>query len=206
MKNVLYIIDDHNMVRNGLKSYLESHMEWKVIKDFDNSRDCLSFLEKLPAEDEIFPEILIVDVQLMGENGFQLVREISKNFPQIKCVMYSMYDTAGFILQAKDSGAKAYISKIAKEEELVHCLELVQRGQTYLEDHMIQTQNKISSIVTMLSKQEKNIFEAILQGKSNQQICDELFLSNRTVENYTSRLYSKISVKDREELIKKYSK
>lgn len=142
----------------------------------------------------------------MGENGFQLVREISKNFPQIKCVMYSMYDTAGFILQAKDSGAKAYISKIAKEEELVHCLELVQRGQTYLEDHMIQTQNKISSIVTMLSKQEKNIFEAILQGKSNQQICDELFLSNRTVENYTSRLYSKISVKDREELIKKYSK
>ena len=82
----------------------------------------------------------------------------------------------------------------------------VQRGQTYLEDHMIQTQNKISSIVTMLSKQEKNIFEAILQGKSNQQICDELFLSNRTVENYTSRLYSKISVKDREELIKKYSK
>ena len=115
MKNVLYIIDDHNMVRNGLKSYLESHTEWKVIKDFDNSRDCLSFLEKLPAEDEIFPEILIVDVQLMGENGFQLVREISKNFPQIKCVMYSMYDTAGFILQAKDSGAKAYISKIAKE-------------------------------------------------------------------------------------------
>ena len=80
MKNVLYIIDDHNMVRNGLKSYLESHTEWKVIKDFDNSRDCLSFLEKLPAEDEIFPEILIVDVQLMGENGFQLVREISKNF------------------------------------------------------------------------------------------------------------------------------
>lgn len=206
MKNVLYIIDDHNMVRNGLKSYLESHTEWKVIKDFDNSRDCLSFLEKLPAEDEFFPEILIVDVQLMGENGFQLVREISKNFPQIKCVMYSMYDTAGFILQAKDSGAKAYISKIAQEEELVHCLELVQRGQTYLEDHMIQTQNKISSIVTMLSKQEKNIFEAILQGKSNQQICDELFLSNRTVENYTSRLYSKISVKDREELIKKYSK
>ena len=54
--------------------------------------------------------------------------------------------------------------------------------------------------------EEKNIFEAILQGKSNQQICDELFLSNRTVENYTSRLYSNISVKDREELIKKYSK
>lgn len=194
------------MVRNGLKSWLESHTEWKVLKHFESGTDCFAFLKELPVENEIFPEILIIDVQLAGETGFQLVKNISKYLPQIKCVMYSMYDTAGFILQAKDSGAKAYISKVAKEEELAHCLELVQNGQTYLEDHMIQTQNKISSIVTMLSKQEKNIFEAILQGKTNQQICDELFLSNRTVENYTSRLYAKISVKDRDELIKKYSK
>lgn len=206
MKNVLYIIDDHNMVRNGLKSWLEFHTEWKVLKDFDNGKDCLSFLSALNSENELFPEILIVDVQLADENGFKIVREVNEKFPQIKCVMYSMFDTAGFVLQAKDSGAKAYISKIAKEEELADCLDLVQKGDTYLEERMIQTQNKIESIVTMLSKQEKNIFEAILQGKSNQQICDELFISSRTVENYTSRLYSKISVKNREELIKKYSK
>lgn len=206
MKNVLYIIDDHNMVRNGLKSYLESHTDWKVIRDFEKSEECLSFLSNLNAENEFFPEILIVDVQLVEETGFKLVREVSQKYPQIKCVMYSMFDTAGFILQAKDSGAKGYISKIAKEEELVHCLKLVQNGETYLEERMIQTQNKINSIVTMLSKQEKNIFEAILQGKTNQQICDELFISSRTVENYTSRLYAKISVKNRDELIEKYSK
>jgi len=205
MKNILYIIDDHNMVRNGLKSWLEGHTDWKVAKDFENSSACLDFISCLKTDDPIYPEILIVDVQLVGENGFKLVKEIKEKFPEIKTVMYSMYDTAGFVLQAKDSGAKAYISKIAKEEELAECLKIVQNGGTYLEEHMLHTQNKIESIVTMLSKQERNIFEAILQGKSNQEICDELFISLRTVENYTSRLYSKIGVKDRDELIKKYN-
>lgn len=206
MKDILYIIDDHNMVRNGLKSWLESHTEWKVLKDFSGSKECLEYLKKLSPSAIEYPEIIIIDVQLSGENGFTLVKEISENFPDIKTVMYSMYDTAGFVLQAKDSGAKGYISKVAKEEELASCLEIVQNGGMYLEEHMLQTQNKISSIVTMLSKQEKNIFEAILQGKSNQDICDEFFLSTRTVENYTSRLYSKINVKNREELIEKFSK
>ena len=115
-----------------------------------------------------------------------------------------MFDTTGFVLQARDSGAKGYISKVAKEEELVHCLEIVQNGGTYLEQYMLEAQNKIDSIVSILSKQERNIFEAILQEKTNKQICDEFFISPRTVENYTSRLYSKIGVKNREELIEKY--
>ena len=69
---------------------------------------------------------------------------------------------------------------------------------------MLDAQNKIDSIVSILSKQERNIFEALLQEKSNKQICDELFISARNVENYTSRLYAKIGVKNREELIAKY--
>ncbi|MBR7080448.1 MAG: helix-turn-helix transcriptional regulator, partial [Treponema sp.] len=75
---------------------------------------------------------------------------------------------------------------------------------TYLEQYMQEAQNKVDSIISILSKQERNIFEALLQDKSNKQICDEFFLSSRTVENYTSRLYAKIGVKNREELIAKY--
>ena len=206
MKNVLYIIDDHNMVRNGLKMWLEKYTDWNAPHDFSNGEECLEFLNQLSVEHPDFPEIMIIDVQLIGESGFKLAKEVSQKFPQIKTVMYSMYDTAGFVLQAKDSGAKAYVSKIANEEELAKCLEIVQNGGTYLEEHMVQTQNKISSVVNILSKQERNIFEAILQGKTNPQICEEFFLSERTVANYTSRLYAKINVKNREELIDKYSK
>ena len=201
MKNTLYIVDDHNMVRNGLKAWLENHSEWRVEKDFATSAECLKCLEYIGKS---LPEIIIVDVQLINETGFDLVKKISKKWPNIKCVMYSMYDTTGFVLQAKDSGAKGYISKVAKEEELVHCLEVVQNGGTYIEQYMAEAQNKIDSIVSILSKQERNIFEALLQEKSNKQICDELFISPRTVENYTSRLYSKIGVKNREELIERF--
>lgn len=209
MKNILYIVDDHNMVRNGLKAWLEQHTDWRVPKDFADSKECLECLEclsKMDAKlrDTAFPEIIIVDVQLIGETGFALVKKISEKWPEIKCVMYSMFDTTGFVLQAKDSGAKGYISKVAKEEELAHCLEVVQNGGTYIEQYMAEAQNKIDSIVSVLSKQERNIFEAILQEKSNKEICDELFISPRTVENYTSRLYSKIGVKSREELIERF--
>ena len=188
MKNILYIVDDHNMVRNGLKAWLEQHTDWRVPKDFASSKECLECLECLTslnsqnqhesANAVPLPEIIIVDVQLIGETGF--------------------------VLQAKDSGAKGYISKVAKEEELAHCLEVVQSGGTYIEQYMTEAQNKIDSIVSVLSKQERNIFEAILQDKTNRQICDELFISPRTVENYTSRLYAKTGVKNREELIARY--
>ncbi len=210
MKNTLYITDDHNMVRIGLKTWLENHTQWRVAKDFASSNECLDFLDDLKSPNKadsgenIFPEIIIVDVQLINETGFSFVKKLSEKWSEIKCVMYSMYDTTGFVLQAKDSGAKGYISKVAKEEELVHCLEVVQSGGTYLEQYMQDAQNKIDSIVSILSKQERNIFEALLQEKSNKQICDELFISARTVENYTSRLYAKIGVKNREELIAKY--
>ena len=207
MKNIVYIVDDHNMVRNGLKSWLEQHTQWRVPKDFASSKeclDCLKCLSKTIKNDDVYPSIIIVDVQLINETGFSLVQQISKNYPEIKCVMYSMFDTTGFILQAKDSGAKGYISKVAKEEELAHCLDVVQEGGTYLEESMKAAQTKVDSIVSVLSKQERNIFEALLQEKTNKQICDELFISPRTVENYTSRLYSKVGVKNREELIKKF--
>ena len=161
-------------------------------------------LAEAKTEEMLFPEIIIVDVQLINETGFALVKTIKEKWPEIKCVMYSMYDTTGFVLQAKDSGASGYISKVAKEEELAHCLEVVQNGGTYLEQYMQEAQNKVDSIISILTKQERNIFEALLQDKNNKQICEEFFLSSRTVENYTSRLYAKVGVKNREELVEKF--
>ena len=180
MKNIVFIVDDHNMVRNGLKAWLEQHTKWRVPKDFASSKECLDCLRCLSKEiknTDVFPAVIIVDVQLINETGFSLVQKITELYPSIKCVMYSMYDTAGFILQAKDSGAKGYISKVAKEEELAHCLDIVQDGGTYLEQYMMEAQTKVDSIVSILSKQERVIFEALLQEKSNRQICDELFIS-----------------------------
>ncbi len=199
----LYIVDDHKMMQKGVKDYLEENTDWRVPKTFSQSQECLKALKDAGGRNEL-PQIVIVDVQLLNESGLELAQTIARDFPSVQCVMYSMYDTTGFVLQARDSGASGYISKVAKEEELAHCLEVVQNGGTYLEQYMLDAQNKIDSIVSILSKQERNIFEALLQEKTNKQICDELYISSRTVENYTSRLYSKIGVKNREELIEKF--
>jgi len=206
MERTLFIVDDHSIVRYGLKDWLEHNSSWVVSNSYANSKDCLAQLSLLGKKSPLLPEIIIIDVQLLGETGFDLCKEITKSYKNIKCVMYSMYNTSGYVLQAIESGAMGYISKIASESELLNCLEVVKSGQKYLEDNMKDAQIKLVDVVQGFTKQEKTIFEALLQGKSNEQISDELFISIRTVNNYISRIYDKVDVENRNQLIEKYGK
>lgn len=205
MEKSLFIVDDHNMLLKGLKNYLEENSDWKVLQTFTSAEECFCALEKINSCGEgAFPQIIIVDVQLGKESGFELVEKITKNFSGIKCLIYSMYDTPGYILQAKESGAKGYISKVASEDELLLALKRLHEGGQYIEKRMEGVQKKLGSVDSLFSRQEKIIFEKLLQGKSNRQIADELFISSHSVENYVSFIYDKTSVKNRRELIEKF--
>ena len=204
MQNILYIVDDHEMLREGVKHWLETNSDWKVPKSFCSNKECLEALENTSETSPDYPEIIIVDVQIAEDSGFALVRDITKRWPKIKCIIYSMYDTTGYVLEAKDCGAKAYISKVAQSEEILNCLEIVKNGGTYLEERLIEAQNKLENVISVLTKQERRLFEAILQGKTNEQIQNEFYLSKSTVETYTSRLYDKIDVIDRADLIARF--
>ena len=199
----IFIVDDHSMLRNGLKSFLENTGRWKVTGTFSTGTECLSALAKCSEKDR--PELIIIDIQLAeGETGFNLVKNLKSLYSEIKIVMYSMYNTWGFILQAKDLGVQGYISKVAGDEELLLCLENVKNGSTYYEKKSESIQTEISSILSVLKKQERIVFEMVLQGKSNRQISDELFISLHTVENYISYLIKLSDCKKRDELIEKY--
>ena len=199
--NEIFIVDDHSMLKNGLKNYLETNTKWKVTGLFSNGEECLTTLKSLSEK----PELIIIDIQLTdGESGFSLVKKLKELYPQIKLVMYSMYDTWGFILQAKDLGVQGYISKVASDEELVRCLSVVKEGGTYYEKKSESIQSELESITGMLKKQEKVVFELILQGKTKKQIADMLFISLHTVENYVSYLIKLAGCKNLEELIEKY--
>lgn len=206
MENTLFLVDDHSIVRFGLKDWLEKNSLWRVSGSFSNSADCLSQLEKMGKKSTLLPEIVIIDVQLSGETGFSLCREITDKYKTVKCVMYSMYNTNGYILQALESGAKGYISKIASEQELLLCLETVKAGNSYLENNHKDSLVKLQDVVQGFTKQEKVIFEALLQEKNNEQISEELFISIKTVNNYISRIYDKVDVRNRNELIEKYGR
>ena len=199
----IFIVDDHSMLRNGLKSFLENTGRWKVTGTFSTGTECLSALAKCSEKDR--PELIIIDIQLAeGETGFNLVKNLKSLYSEIKIVMYSMYNTWGFILQAKDLGVQGYISKVAGDEELLICLENVKNGSTYYEKKSESIQTELSSILSVLKKQERIVFEMVLQGKSNRQISDELFISLHTVENYISYLIKLSDCKKRDELIEKY--
>ena len=209
MEKSLFIVDDHNMLLKGLKNYLSENSEWKVLQTFTSAEECLCAIEKINScgdglADGAFPQIIIVDVQLGKESGFELVEKITKGWPDIKCLIYSMYDTPGYILQAKESGAKGYISKVASEEELLLALQTLYEGGQYIEKRMESLQKKLGSVDSLFSRQEKIIFEKLLQGKSNRQIAEELFISSHSVENYVSFIYDKTNVKNRAELLKKF--
>ena len=199
----IFIVDDHSMLRNGLKSFLENTGRWKVTGTFSTGTECLSALAKCSEKDR--PELIIIDIQLAeGETGFNLVKNLKSLYSEIKIVMYSMYNTWGFILQAKDLGVQGYISKVAGDEELLLCLENVKNGSTYYEKKSESIHTELSSILSVLKKQERIVFEMVLQGKSNRQISDELFISLHTVENYISYLIKLSDCKKRDELIEKY--
>jgi DNA-binding NarL/FixJ family response regulator len=120
--------------------------------------------------------------------------------------MYSMYDTAGYILQAKNSGAKGYISKVASENEILKCLDIVKNGGTYLESRFESIMENLEPITSVLSKQESIVFEKMLQGKSNEEISNELFISLHSVHNYVTYIYTLSDVHNRTEFLEKFGK
>lgn len=203
MVQTLFIVDDHKMLLNGLKNWLEENSEWNVKELFTSAKDCLECLSRISSRDEL-PQIIIADVQLQNESGFDLVEKISKNWPEVKCLIYSMFDTPGYILQSKECGAKGYISKVASEEELLEALEVVRNGGEYIEKRMENAQKKVDSAIPQFSRQEKVIFEKLLQGKTNKEIAGELFISLHSVENYVSFIYDKCCVKNRRGLLEKF--
>ena len=204
MKKELFIVDDHFMLRKGIPSYLEEKTLWKVSGTFSSAKDCLKELSKSGENKEKLPEIIIIDIQLGKESGFDLAREVRNTYPQVKIIIYSMFDTLGFKLQAKDLGVKGFISKAAGDKELINCLNIVHSDGIYFEENDISIQKELDSIIPILKENEKRVFELILQGKTNTQIKDELFLSLHTVENYVSYILNITECKNRNQLIEKF--
>ena len=218
MTHNLFIVDDHFMLRKGIAAYLEEKTFWRITGTFADSKSCLEELNNIEANARTaasatksatqaasaFPEIIIIDIQLGKESGFELVSQIKAAFPQIKVVIYSMFDTLGFKLQAKDLGAEGFISKASSDEKLVACLNTVKNGGSYYEENDLSIQKELDSIVPFLKENERRVFELVLQGKNNDQIKDELFLGLHTVENYVSYILNISNCKNRKQLIEKF--
>lgn len=199
MKSII-LVDDHELMRYGIKNWLEEKSDWKICGDASSISQCMECLKTAT------PSIVLVDIDLGKENGFDLVPLIRQLNPQIKIIMYSMHDESSYIIKAKELEVDGYISKGSNSERFIECLDKVYEGRKYLEPRLNEVQNKIADVQSILSKREFSIFVEMIDNKSNIEISESLHLSKHSVEVYTSIIYDKLFCNNRKELLDKYKR
>lgn len=203
MKNIM-LVDDHQMIRLGLKTFIEENSEFLVSKMTSTCQETLEFLEICCKENTPLPDIIIFDIQLEEEMSFDLIKTVSQAFPKIKSLVYSMFDSTGFQLYAKDCGAAAYVSKASSGKSLIETLTKVFNGEEPFESETREKLTKLEQVTFVLTNKEKQIFEYILMGKNNLEITKLMKVKLNTVEKYISSIYEKLGVRYREEILEKY--
>lgn len=192
-------IDDHEIISSGLEKLFSS------TKDIIHSGYCKtkSELENLinsKYRNDINNLVALVDIKLENESGFDCADYLVSR--GVKCLMYSSYSNAGFIVKAMEHKINGFISKNADKREIITSVRSVFNGETYIQKDLIPTMMYASSIIVTLTKKERELINLISEHLSNEEIAHKLNLSKRTVENYVSRIFDKFNVKNRYELEK----
>ena len=195
--NVL-LVDDHKMLREGIKQLLEFDSEIKVISSAQTGKECLSLLE------ENKPDIVLLDINLPDTSGIKLIKDIKKRSKTIKVMMLTVHNEVEYLVDSLDGGADGYILKDSGAEELIKAIKFIYNGERYIEPSLIPSLNARlvqleteTDMVKSLTKREIQILSLLVSGKSNLDISETLKLSEQTIKNHVTALYKKIGVKDR---------
>lgn len=200
MPKTFFILDDHAMMRHGIASYLSDTTDWGCSGSAESSQDALSQLEHLSALGSL-PALVISDLQLAGDDsGLNFIGFVSKMYPDVKCICYSMYTNPSSVQNAINAGAVGYVSKSSGEAELLACMEDVFAGKTHIEQELLPKITTYTNALSSLTRRERQVLDMLLQKKSNGEISKELQISRHAVENYISTIYEKLDVNDRESL------
>lgn len=206
----LILVDDHRLVRAGIKSLLQDNDRIEILGEADNGDDLFSLLQK-----EI-PNVVLLDISLPGLSGIELTRKISDTpaYVGIKVLILSMFTQEEFIFNAIQAGARGYLPKNTSKKELLEAIDAVHKGDEYfsqqisgiiLKSYIKKAQNQEDESKKkedLLSKREIEILKLFAEGVSNQEIADKLFISVRTVESHKNHIMQKLELKNTVDLVK----
>ena len=201
----IILIDDHKIVRDGIRMLLESSDKNKIIGEYD------SFTQFTDSQSKKIPDVYILDISMPDINGIEASKIIKSENPNAKIIILSMYNNEEFVLKAISAGANAYLPKNISKRELLNAVEKVANGEEYFAEDiqkiiirsMMQKSNSIDvPKLNTLSKREVELLKLIVEGKTNKEIADELFISVRTVESHKNHIMVKLELKNQVELIK----
>lgn len=198
----ILLVDDHEVVRLGLKSLLERHAGFDVIAEAATEE------EAVERAIQHKPDVVLMDVRLAGGNGVQACEKIMLELPQTKVIILTSFAEDEVLFSAIRAGAVGYVLKQVGSNELVRAIEAAIRGEATLDPSLTQKvftemrrsiQREEASSFGMLTTQEMQVLNLIAEGKTNRQIAEALFLSEGTVRNYVSSILSKLEVANRAE-------
>jgi len=194
----VFIIDDHPLVREGLKRALDGRGNIKIAGDFDSGR---AGIDAIPKEK---PDVIILDVTMPDMSGIEAIKIIKKNSPATKVIALTMHDSKDIILEMIRLGASGYVLKDSPLTELQTAIDAVHNGQSYYSSKIsgiisneftkkIQ-QSKTTFKEDELTPREKEVLICVVNGMSNKEIADKLFLSQRTVETHRFSIKKKLNI------------
>ena len=193
----IFIVDDHYMVIEGIRSLLQNEKGIEWTGHATNADSCLAFLQQHQ------PDVILMDINLPGKSGIDLCKEVKEKYPSVFIIGLSTFNQQSFIHRMMDNGASGYVLKNASQEELIEGIETVMKGKTYLSIEAAQSLRKnTDGSIPVLTRREKEVLELIAEGMTNNEIAAKLFISSTTVDTHRKNLLAKFDAKNTASLVK----
>lgn len=197
----IIIVDDHSMIREGLKQLLELDGDIKVIGEAGDGKECLELLSK------VNPDVILLDINMPNMNGLQVLDKIKRGNKEIKVLILTIHNEIEYLAKAVEIGVNGYVLKDSNSMILKTAITTVYHGDTYIQPSLtpllkekleISIRRKKESLLT---KRELQILELLGEGLCNKEIAERLFISEKTVKNHVSSIFKKIAVTDRTQAV-----
>ena len=192
------LIDDHKMVREGMKQLLEFDNTIRVVAEGASGIECLELLQQR------IPDVLLLDINMPDMNGIEVVKKIRKDKIPVKILILTVHKEVEYLLHLVDLGIEGYILKDSGSTELMKAIEMIANNEKYIQPELIPVLNSKlikrdtdKDKIELLTDREIEVLKLVAEGKFNKEIASQLKISERTVKNHISNIFKKIDVSDR---------
>lgn len=209
----LMLVDDHQVIRTGLKSFLQTQPDLEVVAEASNGQEAITLAL------ETRPDIIIMDISMPEMDGLEATRQLKEKWPQVTVLALTVHEDKFYFMKMLEAGASGYLTKQAASDELVQAIHTVADGHIYLQpalarwlledyQHLIESpspekpeEGKAVGL-EILSARERGVLEMVAQGLSNNEIGEKLDLSHKTIARHRERIMNKLNMHSRTELVK----
>jgi DNA-binding NarL/FixJ family response regulator len=205
MKTKILLVDDHKILRDGIRSLVKGYDDIDVIGEAPDGRTALQMVK------ELSPDRVIMDLSMPDMNGIDATRKIRNEHPDIKVIALSMHHDKQFVSEIFRAGASGYLIKDSAFDELDHAIRVVMSGKTYInpliasivvESLVSQSSTPSSQSFSLLTEREREVLQLIAEGRSTKQIAYDLSVSSKTVESHRRQVMGKLNIRSVAELTK----